>query len=94
MTISTLPSINPLNHPVILHSLHVAELSEDTLISPFVHTLCHSALLAYPCIRNFIHSPDTQQSSEAVLCTAQILDPPLLLPYHCLIVIHKNRHEQ
>ena len=66
VTTNTLPYIYPLSIPLILHSLHMVEPSENTFINLFVHNLRYSTQLPYPCIREFIHSPDTQQTSEVV----------------------------
>ena len=87
--------IDPLSNPVILNSLHMAEPSEKTFITPFVHPFHHSAQLF---IRAFgtlfiLLIPITQQSSEVVHLYSPNLRPLLLLPYHCLSTIHKNKHE-
>ena len=44
VTTSTLPYIDPLSNPV-LHSLYLAEPSENTFINIFVHTLCYSFIV-------------------------------------------------
>ena len=41
-TTSTLSYIDPLSSTVILHSIHIAEPSENTFINPFMYTLCYS----------------------------------------------------
>ena len=67
-TTSTLSHIDPLSNLVLFHSLHMAEPSKNT-INLFIHTLHHFTQLPYPCIWDFIHSPDTQQTSQVVhLC--------------------------
>ena len=52
-TASTLPYIDPLSNPVILHCLHMTELLESTFINLFI-----IAQLPYPWTWYFIHSPD------------------------------------
>ena len=80
---STLPYTDPLRNIVLLHSLHMTERSENTFINPFVHTSRHSSLLPYPCIRDFIHSPDTQQTSKVVHQHSPNPRPLLVLLSHC-----------
>ena len=84
---STLPYVDPRSNRVILHFLHMAEPSEKTFINLFVHILCHSTQLPYPCIREFIRCPDTQQTSELVHLYSSNPRPLLLT------TIHKNRHQ-
>ena len=93
-TTNTLPYINALNNPINLHSLHKAELSANTFINLFVHTLHHSTQLPYPCIRDFIHSPDTHQTSEVFHLYSPNPRPFLFPLYHCLTTVRKNRHQQ
>ena len=68
--------------------------TENTFINLFVYILRHPAQLPYPGIRDFIHSPDTQQTSEFVHLYSP--NPRLLLlpPSHCPTTIRKNRHQQ
>ena len=91
-TINTLPYINLLSNPVILYSLHVAEPSENTFIKFFFHTLRYSTELSYPYIRDFIHSPDTQQTSEVVHPLNPNPRPLLILTSNdsCKTVAHSN----
>ena len=91
---STLCYIDPLSNPIILHSLNMSEPSENTFINLFFYNLRHLAQLPYPCIRDFIHSPDTQQNSEVVHLHSPNTRPLLFPPYHCITTIRKNRHQQ
>ena len=52
----------------------MAEPLENTLIYSFIHPFHYSGQFPYPCIWNFIHSPDTQQTSEMSICTSLMLD--------------------
>ena len=86
------PYVDPLSNSEILHSLHMVEPLENTII-PFIQPFRRSVQLPYPCIRDFIYPLNTCQTSEVV----HLYSPntsPLLLLYHCLTTIHENRHEQ
>ena len=91
---STLSYLDLLSNPVVFHPLHMAELSEMTFINLLIYTIRHPAQLPYTCIRDFIHSPDTQQTSEVVyLCNPN--PRSLIRPsYYCLTTIRKNRHQE
>ena len=91
VTSSAFPYVDPLSNSVILHSLYMAEPSENTFINPFAHPFLHSVQLPYPCILKFIHSPDIQQTSGVVHLYSPNPRPLLLLLYHCLTTIYKNR---
>ena len=85
MNTSILPYIELLSSLVILHSLHMDKTSENAFINPFLNPFHHSAKLPYPCIWDFIHSPDILQTSEVVhLYSPNPLSSSLiiiLLPY-------------
>ena len=72
-TTSTLFYIDSLGNAVILHSLHMTDPSENTFINDFVYALRHSPQFRHLRIRKFIHSHDTQQTSEVVYLYTLIL---------------------
>ena len=77
-----LPDVqNPFSSRSPLRYLFTSSVSYP--LSDYQHTLC-------PCIRDFIHSPDTQQNSEVV--HMYTLNPRFLLlpPYHS----HYHTYEQ
>ena len=84
--LSTFPYIVPLSNPVILHSLHIAETSENIFINPFVHTFRHSAQHLYSCIRDLSILLIPSKSRRLSTFTTLILDLSfshsiILLPY-------------
>ena len=83
-TTSTLPYTDPLSNLVILHSLHMAEPSENTF--------CHSAQRPSLCILDFIHFLDTQKTYKVVHMYSPNPRPLFLTPYHCLTTLHKIAH--
>ena len=71
-TTCTIPYIDPLTNLVILHSLHMAEPSENAFINTFVHSLRHSTQ-----INSLICAFWTLSillTSELFICTCLILD--------------------
>ena len=72
-TTCTLTNIHPLSNPIILHSLHVTELNENSYQSCRL-SLCHTPQLYYPCIRDFIHPPNTSKLLRLSISTTLVLD--------------------
>ena len=87
------PYIDLLNNPAILHSLHMAVPSENIFVNILVHTLRRSTQLPYPCIRDFIPSSDTQQTSGVIHLYSPNPRPLFLPPYDCITTISKGWEE-
>ena len=90
--------LHPLSHNhfssfIILRSLHTTEPRENIFINPFVHPFRYSTQLLYSCIRYFIHSRNTQQTSEVIHLDRPNPRPFLYFPHRCLTTIYKNSHE-
>ena len=84
VTTSLIEYLHPLNIPVILSSLHMAEPPENTCINPFI--IPHNS---------FIRALETLSILLILskLLRLSICITLILLSYHYLTTIHKDRHE-
>ena len=94
---AVLQGINPPTHWVTTITFSYIDPNHQRTISSinlFIHKLCHSTQLPYMCIWNFIHFPDTQQTSEVVHKYSPNPRSLFIPQYHCLTTTCKNRHQQ